>query len=242
MHVCACTRPRVRVPSQTHARARMNTQTNKLYLFLFHGNNDSRTRLIVTLYVHCPSCQKLCRFCTEFLTSSSSCDENANEIRFVCKTFAGLCGINQYAWLLVPSDSQLVFCFADRLQASLVGDEKHLSNKTISVNVWKGILILTYLTSCSFNDFMASFIFLSGLSFYCKFLPEKERIGVSRTQHYLRVHGEFSYYACFIKANWICERCLFDLKFCISLLARFLFLYWTILYSTRSHMNVTVAL
>jgi hypothetical protein len=31
----------------------MHTQTNKLYLLLFHDNSDTRTRLSVTLYVHC---------------------------------------------------------------------------------------------------------------------------------------------------------------------------------------------
>ena len=42
----------------THARthSRAHTQTNMSYLLLFHGNNDSRTRLSVTLYVHCLSC------------------------------------------------------------------------------------------------------------------------------------------------------------------------------------------
>jgi hypothetical protein len=42
--------------ARTHARARMHTPTNKLYLLLFHGNNASRERLIVTLYVYCLSC------------------------------------------------------------------------------------------------------------------------------------------------------------------------------------------
>lgn len=56
---------------------------------------------------------ELCRFCTESLVSNSSFDGYANEIRFVCKTFAGLCGTNQYAWRLVPPGFQLVFCFAN---------------------------------------------------------------------------------------------------------------------------------
>jgi hypothetical protein len=31
----------------------IRTQTNIQYLLLFHGNNDSRTRLNVTLDIHC---------------------------------------------------------------------------------------------------------------------------------------------------------------------------------------------
>ena len=37
-------------PHTTHART--HTQTNTQYLLLFHGKNDSRTHLSVTLYVH----------------------------------------------------------------------------------------------------------------------------------------------------------------------------------------------
>ena len=33
MHVCACTRPRARVPTRTHARAHMHTQTSNIYCF-----------------------------------------------------------------------------------------------------------------------------------------------------------------------------------------------------------------
>jgi hypothetical protein len=47
MHVRACTRPRARVPTRTHK------QTNEKYLLLFYDNNDSRTRLNVTLHVYC---------------------------------------------------------------------------------------------------------------------------------------------------------------------------------------------
>jgi hypothetical protein len=36
--------------------ARTHKQTNKYYLLLLHGNTDSRTRLDVTLHVHCLSC------------------------------------------------------------------------------------------------------------------------------------------------------------------------------------------
>jgi hypothetical protein len=50
MHARACTRPLARAHVHAH------TQTNMEYLLLFHGNNDSRTRLNVTLYVHCLSC------------------------------------------------------------------------------------------------------------------------------------------------------------------------------------------
>jgi hypothetical protein len=57
--------------------------------------------------------QELCRFCTEFVKSNSSFDGYANELRFVCKTLAGFCGTNQYAWRLVPPGFQLVFCFAN---------------------------------------------------------------------------------------------------------------------------------
>jgi hypothetical protein len=38
---------------ETHTHARMHTETNKQYLLLFHGNNDSRKRVSVALYVHC---------------------------------------------------------------------------------------------------------------------------------------------------------------------------------------------
>ena len=42
----------------TYALARTHTQTNIriYYLLLFHGKNDSRTRLSVKLYVDCLSC------------------------------------------------------------------------------------------------------------------------------------------------------------------------------------------
>jgi hypothetical protein len=43
-----------------HARAHTHTHTHTEiyveYLLLYHGNNDSRTCLIVTLYVHCLYC------------------------------------------------------------------------------------------------------------------------------------------------------------------------------------------
>ena len=54
MHARACTRPRARAQLCTCAHA--HTRTNMQYLLLFHGNNDSRTRLSVTLYVHCLCC------------------------------------------------------------------------------------------------------------------------------------------------------------------------------------------
>ena len=40
----------------THMQARTHTQISKQYLLLFHGDNDSRMHLNITLYVHCPSC------------------------------------------------------------------------------------------------------------------------------------------------------------------------------------------
>jgi hypothetical protein len=46
------THPRIR----PHARAHARIHTNMQYLLLLHGKNDSRTRLNVTLYVHCLSC------------------------------------------------------------------------------------------------------------------------------------------------------------------------------------------
>jgi hypothetical protein len=42
--------------TRTHARACTHTQANKWYLFLFHGNNDSRRHISVTLYVYCLTC------------------------------------------------------------------------------------------------------------------------------------------------------------------------------------------
>ena len=45
-----------RLGTQMHACARTHTQTNKYFSLLFHGNNDTQTRLSVTLYVHCLSC------------------------------------------------------------------------------------------------------------------------------------------------------------------------------------------
>ena len=51
------------ISKATCTRARAHTQMSDL--LLFHGNNDSQTRLSVTLYVHCMSfsvCDGLC-FC-----------------------------------------------------------------------------------------------------------------------------------------------------------------------------------
>jgi hypothetical protein len=63
LHACmrmyTPTRPGTYTHSRTHAHA--YTQINMYYLLLFHGNNDSRTRLDVMLYVHCVSCYF--RFC-----------------------------------------------------------------------------------------------------------------------------------------------------------------------------------
>jgi hypothetical protein len=42
--------------THAHTHARPSTHTNMQYLLLFHSNNDSWTRLDVTLYVHCLSC------------------------------------------------------------------------------------------------------------------------------------------------------------------------------------------
>ena len=49
MHVRACTHSR----ALAHTRARKHT--NMQYFLLLHGNNDSQTRLSVTLYAHCLS-------------------------------------------------------------------------------------------------------------------------------------------------------------------------------------------
>jgi hypothetical protein len=56
MYVCACTRPRARVPTCTHAHARR--QIRNIYCFST-ATVVSWTRLIVTLYVHCLSCLTL---------------------------------------------------------------------------------------------------------------------------------------------------------------------------------------
>ena len=52
------TRPKTWAPTRTQhmTRACTHTHTNMQYLLLFHRNNDSRMRLIVTLHVHCVSC------------------------------------------------------------------------------------------------------------------------------------------------------------------------------------------
>jgi hypothetical protein len=50
LHACTCMHTPTRPGTPTH------TQTNMQCLLLFHGNNDLRTRLSVTLYVHCVSC------------------------------------------------------------------------------------------------------------------------------------------------------------------------------------------
>ena len=47
--------PRAR-QQNTHIRTHASSETNMQYLSLFHGKNDSRTRLDVTLYVHFLSC------------------------------------------------------------------------------------------------------------------------------------------------------------------------------------------
>ena len=54
----ACTRPRARAHARTRARAHTHTHThtNMQCLLLFHGSNDSRTRLNITLYIHCLPC------------------------------------------------------------------------------------------------------------------------------------------------------------------------------------------
>ena len=53
--LCACTRPRARVPTCTHARSRTHRPVRNTYCFST-AKNDSRTHLSVRLYVHCPSC------------------------------------------------------------------------------------------------------------------------------------------------------------------------------------------
>ena len=46
---------------RTHMHARTLTQTNKKYLLLYHGKSGSRTRLSITLYVHCLSFYHYCK-------------------------------------------------------------------------------------------------------------------------------------------------------------------------------------
>ena len=61
MHVCAC--PRARVPICTHARAqRSHMHSDHYVILLFHGKNDLRTCLSITLYVHCSSGCVVCYF------------------------------------------------------------------------------------------------------------------------------------------------------------------------------------
>jgi hypothetical protein len=52
--ICMHAHTHAHAPGQPHVRmhARTHAHTDK-YLLLFHGNSDSRTRLSVTLYVHC---------------------------------------------------------------------------------------------------------------------------------------------------------------------------------------------
>jgi hypothetical protein len=49
-------RMRMHAPTRpcTHMHVRTHKSISNTYC-LFHGNSDSRTRLSVTLYVHCPS-------------------------------------------------------------------------------------------------------------------------------------------------------------------------------------------
>ena len=53
MHACAFTCPRSRAHKRTLARTHAHTHTRMQYLLLFNSKNNSRTRLSVTLYVHC---------------------------------------------------------------------------------------------------------------------------------------------------------------------------------------------
>ena len=50
------TRPGIQMNAHTRTHARTDQ-----YLLLFHGNNDSRTRVNVTLFVHCLSYFRFCR-------------------------------------------------------------------------------------------------------------------------------------------------------------------------------------
>ena len=55
MGVCACTRPRARVPARTHAHSCTHRPIYNTYCFS-NATMVTRTRLNVTLYVHCLSC------------------------------------------------------------------------------------------------------------------------------------------------------------------------------------------
>jgi hypothetical protein len=87
-HVRVSTRPRSR--ATTHARTRAHTQTSTYYLLLFHGNNDSRTRLIVKLYVYCLSCTSQIVMKFEFSRhifekfSNIKCNENPSSGSRIC--------------------------------------------------------------------------------------------------------------------------------------------------------------
>ena len=74
-----------RLDTRTNARAHPHTHTNMQYILLSHGSNDSRTRLIVMLYVQYLSCWML-----NFL---------------VCNVTARLWRANNLLWYLhVPPD------------------------------------------------------------------------------------------------------------------------------------------
>ena len=60
LNVCACTRPRARVPPRTHEPACARRPICNTYCFST-ATAVSWTRLIVTLYVHCLSCP-LCAY------------------------------------------------------------------------------------------------------------------------------------------------------------------------------------
>ena len=52
--------------ARTHARTHTHTHTHKsIYFLLFHGKNDSWTRLIFTLYIHFVSCCPYLQHTTE---------------------------------------------------------------------------------------------------------------------------------------------------------------------------------
>jgi hypothetical protein len=94
-------RTRMHMPMRpvTHARthARTRTHTHKYVILLFHSNNDSRTQLSVTLYVHCLSCYFNLPFTSRSSKRSIVCKDRRRNTWFEDRTSfhnKGLCSTN----------------------------------------------------------------------------------------------------------------------------------------------------